>query len=661
MDVVTRLRETPSIALTELMAMWDARPAGGWSEGPEVYRRLAERVLKSGEPLLGHDILGEGLERWRDDVRLRQLQGLALARSGATARANGVLVGLQQEGHGDAETLGLLARTYKDLSGQAADPAERTRLLGLAGGWYERAYVAANTTPTPEETRAWTGINAASTSLLLGRRDRAEGFAREVREFGVADLKRALDGAGDPYWFFATLGEAALLLGEWEVAEHWYGQASDFLGGVRGRFADLSTTRRQARLLLEHLGQDRHRLDGSFRVPRVVTFAGHMIDRPDRTTPRFPPALEAAVSRLIVDKLEALGAGFGYASAACGGDILFHEAMLERQGEAHLVLPYAADEFARTSVDVAPGWRARFQWLLERATRVVTATDQRSPGPPITYDYGNMLLEGMAATRAEQLETQLSLVVLWDGRAGDGPGGTASVVERWRGLGHDVHILGLPGSPAVTPAIRVQTAGRPVAAAGIPRRVSTGSARGGADEFSKHIMAMLFADAVGFSRLTEEQVPVFVRDFLGAVAEVLAGSPGGPALKNTWGDGLYFVFHDIERAGNFALDLRDRIAGERWVGRGLPEDLSLRIALHAGPVYQCLDPVSGHTNYIGSHVSRAARIEPITPPGQVYASQPFVAIAAARNARSFAWDYVGQVPLAKKYGSAPMYHLRRRG
>jgi len=31
------------------------------------------------------------------------------------------------------------------------------------------------------------------------------------------------------------------------------------------------------------------------------------------------------------------------------------------------------------------------------------------------------------------------------------------------------------------------------------------------------------------------------------------------------------------------------------------------------------------------HVSRAARIEPITPPGQVYASQAFAALAAAEN------------------------------
>jgi class 3 adenylate cyclase len=56
-----------------------------------------------------------------------------------------------------------------------------------------------------------------------------------------------------------------------------------------------------------------------------------------------------------------------------------------------------------------------------------------------------------------------------------------------------------------------------------------------------------------------------------------------------------------------------------WSKKGL-RSLNLRIGLHAGPVYSCIDPVTQRTNYIGAHVSRAARIEPITPVGQVYAS-----------------------------------------
>jgi hypothetical protein len=51
-------------------------------------------------------------------------------------------------------------------------------------------------------------------------------------------------------------------------------------------------------------------------------------------------------------------------------------------------------------------------------------------------------------------------------------------------------------------------------------------------------------------------------------------------------------------------------------GRRMPADLNLWIALHAGPVYEFNDPVTGSRSYGGTHVSRAARIEPIIPPAK---------------------------------------------
>lgn len=69
--------------------------------------------------------------------------------------------------------------------------------------------------------------------------------------------------------------------------------------------------------------------------------------------------------------------------------------------------------------------------------------------------------------------------------------------------------------------------------------------------------------------------------------------------------------------------------------------------------------MTGRLNYFGTHVSQAARIEPITPPGHVYASQAFAALAAAEGVREFRCDYVGQTPLAKDHGIRPLYHVRR--
>jgi class 3 adenylate cyclase len=140
---------------------------------------------------------------------------------------------------------------------------------------------------------------------------------------------------------------------------------------------------------------------------------------------------------------------------------------------------------------------------------------------------------------------------------------------------------------------------------------------------------------------------------------LIAKSSNAPVVKNTWGDGLYFVFRDVREAGLFALELCEDLNRRNWTDKGLPATLNLRIALHAGPVYSCTDPVLQQQTYTGTHVSRTARMEPITPPGQVYASQAFAALAAAQAVSEFTCDYVGQTPLAKGYGTFPTFHVRR--
>jgi class 3 adenylate cyclase len=149
-----------------------------------------------------------------------------------------------------------------------------------------------------------------------------------------------------------------------------------------------------------------------------------------------------------------------------------------------------------------------------------------------------------------------------------------------------------------------------------------------------------------------------VEHFLGAIADLSKNFDDAILARNTWGDGLYFVFADVCAAGEFGLQLADLVAHTNWAEHGLGSGMNLRIGLHAGPAYEFDDPITGDRTYGGTHVSRAARIEPITPPGQVYASENFAAIAVAHGAKTFICDYVGQTPLAKEYGTLPAYHVR---
>jgi len=637
---VELLENVDSLDLAALIALWNAHDAERALGTREVYRRLGERILRLGEPLLASDVLAEGLKRHAGDVRLMQLQGLALARAGATQRANAILAQLDRDGHGDEETLGLLARTCKDLGMRATDPEERKAQLSRAFDAYARAYRASD--------GYWSGINAATLAVVLRDRETAVAIAREVRETCHRVLGRRGTGGTDPYWVLATLGEAALILDDWGQAEMWYGRAA--AEGV-GRFGDLSSTRRNARLLLEHVDGDPTRVERCFQIPRVVVFAGHMVDRADRPHPRFPPEIEGAVRDAIEERLRRLDGRLGFASAACGSDLLFLESVLALGGEVSVVLPYGRDEFAADTVDVIPGasWRARYWKVLSQATKVVSASSDKLATPGVSYEYANLLLSGLASIRAEQLDTELVPVAVWDGEVGDGPGGTASLVELWRSRGLSVEVIDLATIlRRESPAVSVRPASAPTPPPG-----------GVASNLAPRIMAVLFADAVNFSRLTEGEIARFVECFLKTIADLVDRASDRPVMRNTWGDGLFFVFSSVRAAGRVALDLADSIEDTDWRAKGLPADLSLRVALHAGPVYEFTDPVTGKLNYIGSHVNRGARIEPVTPPGQVYASEAFAALASGERITEFSCEYVGRTPWAKGFGIFPTFHVRR--
>lgn len=636
------LHSIQSASLAELMSIWRSRVPEEGAGSPALFRCLGERILAQGEPLLAYDVVTASLTTWPKDIRLRQLQGLALARSGATERANAILEDLRREAQTSEETLGMLGRTYKDLARCAASPATRTQYLQRAAETYGEAYRTSG--------GYWSGINAATMNLLIGETEGARALADNVR---TQCLKEIADQSGDSYWEFAALGEAALICRDWSQAEEWYARAAE---QGKGRFGDLDSSRRNAHLILQYWKQDEEWIDKYLRVPSVIVFAGHMIDRPGRKTPRFPRELESVVAKELARKIDILKPGFGFSSAACGSDILFLEAMLERGAEVSIVLPYNEEEFSRDSIEIgshAKKWRERFDHVLARAARVITASNHRLEIGGISYDFCNQLLLGLAAIRCRRLDSTLIPLAVWNEKPGDGPGGAASVVETWRSLGYQPEIINLEKI-----AGRATLRGAEEFVVSIRAGLATESRP--TDAFTSRIVAILFADAVGFSKLAEQEVPHFVREFLGAIAQLAGQFSDSIIANNTWGDGLYFVFSDVDVAGKFGLELADLVARTKWEEKGLRGGMNLRIALHAGPVYEFDDPITRRRSYSGTHVSRAARLEPITPPGQVYASEAFAALAAAQHADGFTCDYVGQTPMAKGYGTLPIYHVRRR-
>jgi class 3 adenylate cyclase len=288
--------------------------------------------------------------------------------------------------------------------------------------------------------------------------------------------------------------------------------------------------------------------------------------------------------------------------------------------------------------------------VVARADEVFVASNERLILRSVGYEYANELLYGLASVQADRLDTDLVRMAVWDGRPGDGPGGTADMVARWRSAGQPVVVI-----PPVADRRTAATARpRPKSSRQELRRPSEAKVPG----FASEIRAMIFADAYRFSKLSEDQMPSFIQNFMGLVAELLGCASPSPLYLNTWGDGLFFVFAKAADAGRFALKLTRRAGAIYRTAAGLPADMNLRIALHVGPVYRFKDPITGKKNYIGSHVNQTARIEPSTPPGQIYGSQAFVALAALEAPGEFHFEYVGRIPLAKNFGEFPMYHIQ---
>jgi class 3 adenylate cyclase/tetratricopeptide (TPR) repeat protein len=641
---VFRVLDDPGATGADLIACWKNRDRDDWGGHVEAYRRLAERFLRFAETILALEVVAEGLSKWERDVRLRQMSGLALARYGDVERAWEELNRLVEEGHKDAETLGLLGRAYKSRGVLADHSEDRNRLFGEAFKLYRTAY--------EQFKDPWLGINAATLAMLLGDEVVAVELAREVSATCQGLILEREETGGDLYYLHATLGEVELVLGDHDEASRYYELA---VREARGRFGDVKSTRDNARLLLalDRYAGVRPEVEAALAIPNVVLFVGHMIDHDDRKEPRFPPgfANERAIARAIRERLKSLNARIGYSSAACGSDILFLEILSEFKhegAEAHVVLPYDRKDFLLDSVDIIPGadWANRFNRCLKRA-KLITCSPRRLTFEGVSYLFANLFLQGLAAIRAKELDTGLRFLVVWDGRPGDGPGGTADTINRWRSQGHEVDIISLPeilGGP--TPGIEMAPDNHPGPPVPPP------------SEPGMRIMAVLFGRVVNFDTLVESQFPHFVEHFLGLIARRLKETVPEPLKRNSWGKGIFLAFDSVKDAGMVALDLCAAVGEADWTAHGLPAGLALRVGLHAGPVYYATDPLTNQWNAIGDHVGKAAAIESAAQPGHVFASREFAALAAAEGEVGFRCHYLGQVAPAGGGEPVPRYEVR---
>lgn len=598
--------------MSEILAATDDAPIDAPS--PAEIEQEVQLALGRGDLLVAYDLASSAMAKGLETTGIAQKRLLAMARMGDTVLALAEAERIGLDNRTDEDSVALRARLLKDLALRA--PAdERPHLLLEARDAYERAHAL--------DRGYYSAINAATLSRIGGDLPRAVALASRVLEDERVACPRDYYGA-------ITGMEALLLLGRDAEATAALERALQF----RADFAMRASTLRQIVMLADEIPEMRaaDAIIDRLRPPPILHFAGHMF--------RADPRAETPMRQRIDAALDRVNPIIGYGALACGADILFAEALLERGAELNIVLPFAVDDFVRVSVETfgAEVWRPRFDRALARATTVQFASDTAFADDHLQFSYGSEYAMGLACLRSQHLCTRAVHMAVWDGRKAGGSGGTAESVALWRQTGRDAVII---------EAGKIDRARPKTAKRALP------------PGYTRENRAIIFTDYSGFSRLDERTLPIFWAEVMGRVGAVLDESGKATLFRNTWGDALYAVVADPASAAEIAIRLRDALSEVDSAAVGLPVGGGMRVALHFGPLYRARDPVTGGMSYFGTEVTRTARMEPVTPVGEIYMTQSYAAFLSLTGDERFSASYVGTIPLAKEFGTTRMHKLER--
>jgi hypothetical protein len=541
---------------------------------------------------------------------LKYLEVLTLARLGDTERALRLYGEYGLEATGEVDALSLKARLLKDQAFAATAGPDRGKLreaCRLYAGVFRRT------------RSSYPAINAATLAQMAGR-------PRLAGRLAQAAMRAVAEEGRDDYFSHATLAEACVIL------EHFEAARAALVRAVRAPDADVgarSTTFLQFQRLLAARGSSPKIKDllESIRPPRVAMFCGNIFVADPPLEARLAEQVRAAI---VEEKI-----GVAYGALAAGSDILIAEQLIAAGTEVHVVLPFAEADFLEQSV--APGgdeWLRRYAFCRSHAASVTVASNMSYVGEMGQFAYGSKVTMGMARLRARHLNGEAIQLAIVEETGKSTLSGSDILAWQARG-GRSVVVKGPPFTRPKMP----------------PPPASSAIARG--------TYGLMFTDFPGFTTLDERVLPIFWEEVMGRAAVTLDQYADVIRHGSTWGDALYVVFDNAAAAAAAALDLSDQFSKVNCHALGVPDGTAMRIALHYGATYSARDPITGRPTYYGTEVSRTARIEPVTPGGSVYVTEPFAAVLEMEADLRFVCSYVGKTALAKGYGVYPLYRLTR--
>ncbi len=451
----------------DILVLADEAPTNAFRM--EGYRTAGKALRSLGQFAFALEQYGKALELDPDDLQCAQQKGVILGRMGRTEAADEWLRDLLEKHPHDAETWALLGRIEKDRwiaswwsSGKnreqmRADAAFEDAQLKAAIEAYKQGFHL-----QPDDYYA--GINALALSYVSARLNEQEPDDDELKamEGGVrwavtSDLRNETARSKN-YWARITLADLELLCSDTETVARAYKNA---VVAADGDWFALDSSRQQL-IFMRDLDLRREQVDVALDVleraiakqqkpleawtPRnVFLFSGHMIDAADRPTPRFPADRESVAAAAIEERLESLQAGAGdlaMCGGACGGDLLFARACLNRDMRLEMRLPFDVPRFLEKSVAFAgEHWRDLFYQASGHVnTSVLIMPQELGPTPHGVNPYERANLWQLYSAISWGPE-KIRFLCLWDGESGDGTGGTDHMLESVKKRSGRVYVI----------------------------------------------------------------------------------------------------------------------------------------------------------------------------------------------------------------------------
>jgi hypothetical protein len=353
-----------------------------------------------------------------------------------------------------------------------------------------------------------------------------------------------------------------------------------------------------------------------------------MIDREGRAMPRFPSSAQESVARRIRDWLTSNPIKTVFSGAACGSDILFLEAALEAGIEIHILLPFAAEEFVKTSVAHGGAeWVARFRRVFDKAASLTIVNEDVADPDGSVFDFTNRLVAAQGVLHADAHEMRVRGLAVWNGLRGDGGGGTADAVSCWIQAGLSVDVIHPLETSQDGPGRGVESIPL-IPFANIHSALPAG-ARGEVGFFAH----FHFAD---YQRFPEAVFPVFQRIVLLPFAAHLAAS--GHRISGRYGFGGDYViaFQGVRAALETASGALEAIRDSLLENAS---DISVpSVCLHVGPVQVLVNPILNQYAHEGGVLLQAARAARRVTPGGIFCTRPFAALSALEAVRHFRFE-----------------------